>query len=111
MRTALDALSAEHGAVVRLPHAASRVGMPMRLVPRHVDAPAHPFEAFEVKHMHNTMHLHFLRLATGCSIHNLIKEQRQFACCERALRKNRIRFAPPFSRSQSACRCPTSFTF
>ena len=53
MRTALDALSAEHGAAIRLPPAASRSGMSTRLVMRHVDALAHPFE---LAHMHNNMH-------------------------------------------------------
>ena len=53
MRTALDALSAEHGAAIRLPPAASRSGMSTRLVLRHVDALAHPFE---LAHMHNNMH-------------------------------------------------------
>jgi hypothetical protein len=54
MRTALDALAAEHGVGVRLPRAASRSGLSMWLVSRRVDALTH---SFKLANMHNNMHL------------------------------------------------------
>ena len=54
MRTALDALTAEHGVAVRLPRAASRSGLSIWLVSRRVDALTHPSELANV---HNNMHL------------------------------------------------------
>jgi hypothetical protein len=44
MRTALDALAAEHGAGVRPPRAASRSGLSIWLVSRRVDALTHSFK-------------------------------------------------------------------
>jgi len=54
MRTALDALTAEHGVGVRLPRAASRSGLSIWLVSRRVDALTHSFKAANV---HNNKHL------------------------------------------------------
>ena len=54
MRTALDALAAEHGVGVRLPRAASRSGLSMWLVSRRVDALSH---SFKLANVHNNMHL------------------------------------------------------
>ena len=54
MRTALDALAAEHGVGVRLPRAASRSGLSMWLVSRRVDTLTH---SFKLANMHNNMHL------------------------------------------------------
>ena len=54
MRTALDALAAEHGVGVRLPRAASRSGLSMWLVSRRVDALSH---SFKLANAHNNMHL------------------------------------------------------
>jgi hypothetical protein len=56
MRTALDALAAEHGVGVRLPRAASRSGLSMWLVSRRVDALSH---SFKLANVHNNMHLFF----------------------------------------------------
>ena len=44
MRTALDALAAEHGVGVRLPRAASRSGLSIWLVSRRIDALTHSFK-------------------------------------------------------------------
>ena len=54
MRTALDALAAEHGVGVRLPRAASRSGLSIWLVSRRVDALTH---SLKLTNMHNNMHL------------------------------------------------------
>ena len=54
MRTALDALAAEHGAGVRPRRAASRSGLSMWLVSRRVDTLTH---SFKLANMHNNMHL------------------------------------------------------
>jgi hypothetical protein len=67
--------------------------MSTRLVMRHVDALAHPFE---LAHMHNNMHAYFMQLAASCSTHIFIKEQRHIARCKRTQRKNSIRLGPPF---------------
>ena len=56
MRTALDALAAEHGVGVRLPRAASRSGLSMWLVSRRVDALSHSFK-LKLANAHNNMHL------------------------------------------------------
>ena len=54
MRTALDALAAEHNIRVRLRRAASRSGLSMWLVSRRVDALSH---SFKLANVHNNMHL------------------------------------------------------
>ena len=94
MRTALDARFAEHGAGVRLPHAARRGGMSMRLVSRHANALVHPSE---LAHMHNNIHLYFIRLATNCSTHIFIIAECHLARCKREQCKNATRLAPPCS--------------
>ena len=81
MRTALDALAAEHGVGVRLPRAASRSGLSMWLVSRRVDALTHPFKLANV---HNNMHLFYTRLFTTNLQHDHVHRGAMAPCVQQA---------------------------
>jgi hypothetical protein len=96
MRTALDALAAEHGIGVRLPRAASRSGL-SNVACLASRRRAHALiQARQRAQQHAFIFTH-ADLQPICSMIMLIAEQWLLACSKRNRRENTTRATPPFS--------------
>ena len=108
MRTALDALAAEHGAGVRPRRCESQWPVDVACLASRRRAHA-PIRARQRAQQHAFIFAH-ADLQPTCSMIMFIAEQWLLACSTRNRRANTTRTAPPFSRLQNACRCPTCST-